>query len=188
MLRPAALLRRGGGIARRASSVRRGVVGGGSAAATTTPTTTTMSTTTTTAAAPPSSLPSPPPRRSMGGVGVGAGAGTGTGGSDDDEPGGGSGWGESIPEEYVEPAEETEGEWEGCYLKFLAPITVGSRGVGEKTRATTHRRRRRCPSLAPPSPVRPHHSLPRRPCPLSLSRFSSARIFSLRFRFLFAEK
>ena len=36
----------------------------------------------------------------------------------------------SIPDELY-PGEETEGEWEGCYLKFLSPISVGSRGVGE---------------------------------------------------------
>lgn len=43
----------------------------------------------------------------------------------------GSSWGESIPDEHREPDEETEGEWEGCYRKFLTPISVGSRGVGE---------------------------------------------------------
>ena len=52
----------------------------------------------------------------------------------------GSSWGESIPEEWVAPEEETEGEWAGCYrgeinengmAKFLSPISVGSRGVGE---------------------------------------------------------
>jgi hypothetical protein len=36
----------------------------------------------------------------------------------------------SMPDELY-PGEETEGEWEGCYLKFLSPISVGSRGVGE---------------------------------------------------------
>ena len=117
MLRSAALLRRGN-IARRASSVGQ-AVGGGIAAATANTTTTKATTTTTTTTIAPSS-PSLPLRRSMGG-GVGGSNGRLSGSS----------FGESIPEEYKVPVEETEGEWEGCYLKFLAPISVGSRGVGE---------------------------------------------------------
>lgn len=37
-------------------------------------------------------------------------------------------WGESIPDEWVEEVEETEGEWKGCTRKFLAPIAVNARG------------------------------------------------------------
>jgi hypothetical protein len=118
MLRSAALLRRGN-IARRASSVGQ-AVGGGIAAATANTTTMTKATTKTTATTIAPSSPSLPLRRSMGG-GVGGSNGRLSGSS----------FGESIPEEYKVPVEETEGEWEGCYLKFLAPISVGSRGVGE---------------------------------------------------------
>lgn len=43
------------------------------------------------------------------------------------------GFGESIPEqdipeEFIEEGEETIGEWHGCTRKFLAPISVSSRG------------------------------------------------------------
>jgi hypothetical protein len=41
-------------------------------------------------------------------------------------------YGESIPEEYVEESEETEGEWIGCTKRFLAPISTTSRGSGER--------------------------------------------------------
>lgn len=40
-------------------------------------------------------------------------------------------WGESIPEEYVEEGDETEGEWKGCTRSFLQPISTTSRGAGE---------------------------------------------------------
>ena len=40
-------------------------------------------------------------------------------------------FGESIPEELIEEGDETEGEWMGCTRKFLAPISVNSRGAGE---------------------------------------------------------
>lgn len=40
------------------------------------------------------------------------------------------GMGESIPDEFIEEEDETEGEWMGCSRKFLAPISVGSRGSG----------------------------------------------------------
>lgn len=39
-------------------------------------------------------------------------------------------YGESIPDEYIEELDETEGEWIGCSKKFLAPISVSSRGSG----------------------------------------------------------
>lgn len=39
--------------------------------------------------------------------------------------------GESIPEEYADEPDENEGEWMGCTRKFLAPISVNSRGSGD---------------------------------------------------------
>ena len=40
-------------------------------------------------------------------------------------------YGESIPDEYMEELDETEGEWIGCSKKFLAPISITSRGSGK---------------------------------------------------------
>jgi hypothetical protein len=37
----------------------------------------------------------------------------------------------SIPDEWVEEPDATEGEWMGCTRRFLAPISVNSRGAGE---------------------------------------------------------
>lgn len=35
---------------------------------------------------------------------------------------------ETTPEEWIEEPDETEGEWMGCTRRFLAPISVNSRG------------------------------------------------------------
>ncbi len=40
-------------------------------------------------------------------------------------------YGESIPDEYIEELDATEGEWIGCSKKFLTPISVSSRGSGK---------------------------------------------------------
>jgi len=40
-----------------------------------------------------------------------------------------SSFGESIPDEFMEEPDETEGEWIGCTKKFLSPIQITSRGA-----------------------------------------------------------
>lgn len=42
----------------------------------------------------------------------------------------------SIPDEWVEEPDETEGEWKGCTKRFLAPIKINSRGAGENIDVT----------------------------------------------------
>ncbi len=39
---------------------------------------------------------------------------------------------ERFISEELYPEEETEGEWVGCYLKFLPPISTYSRGIGKR--------------------------------------------------------
>jgi hypothetical protein len=47
-----------------------------------------------------------------------------------------NGFDSSIPDEWVEEPDETEGEWKGCTKRFLAPIKINSRGSGEIAFAT----------------------------------------------------
>lgn len=49
-----------------------------------------------------------------------------------------NGFDPSIPDEWVQEPDETEGEWKGCTKRFLAPIKINSRGSGEFLQITCY--------------------------------------------------